>query len=58
MSVIGSLACTPVAFIMPAILHLLLVADTPLAKILDSILALFGFTLMVYITGYTFMNWS
>lgn len=58
MSVIGSLACTPVAFILPALLHLKLAATTTLEKLIDYVIVVVGIFLMVFITGYTLNNWS
>ena len=58
MSVVGSLFLTPIAFILPAIFHLVLVADTLFAKVVDWALMLIGIALMIVITSYTLYNWN
>ncbi|CAI2363909.1 unnamed protein product [Moneuplotes crassus] len=58
LSVVGSLTCTPVAFIMPAVLHLNLVAKTRLAKTIDYSIICLGIALLVGITSHTILNWE
>lgn len=58
MSVVGSLLLTPIAFVLPAVFHLRLVADTLKKKLLDVALMLVGLALMIVITGYTLYNWN
>jgi proton-coupled amino acid transporter len=58
MSLVGSLACTPVAFIMPAIFHLTLVAESTIVKVFDSFILLIGFVLLFFMTGNTLMTWN
>lgn len=58
MSIIGSLACTPVAFMLPALLHYQLAANTKLEKTIDMTIIIVSVFLMIFITGYTFANWN
>ncbi|CAI2365133.1 unnamed protein product [Moneuplotes crassus] len=57
LSVVGSLTCTPVAFIMPAVFHLQLVAESKIAKRIDYSIIVLGLTLLVCITSYTIISW-
>jgi solute carrier family 36 (proton-coupled amino acid transporter) len=57
MSVVGSLACTPVAFILPAIFHLKLVAKSTLMKIFDTIILIIGIILLIFMSGNTLLTW-
>jgi amino acid permease len=57
-SVVGSVCLTPIAFILPGIFHLNLIAETKWMKFLDFCVIAFGTTLMVVITGYTLINWN
>mmetsp|Transcript_11381 Transcript_11381/g.12868 ORF Transcript_11381/g.12868 Transcript_11381/m.12868 type:complete len:117 (-) Transcript_11381:71-421(-) len=50
MSVVGSLTCTPVAFIMPAVFHLQLCAHKWWEKALDWFIIGLGLFLMIFIT--------
>jgi len=58
MSVVGSLACTPVSYTLPAAFHLKLVAETTWEKALDWFIILSSLFLMVFLTGFTFMTWN
>jgi proton-coupled amino acid transporter len=58
MSLVGSLACTPVAFIMPAVFHLKLVAETPWVKAFDWFILIIGFVLLFFMTSNTLLTWS
>ncbi|CAI2366461.1 unnamed protein product [Moneuplotes crassus] len=58
LSVEGSLTCTPVAFIMPAVFHLQLVAESRLAKALDYFIIGLGFVFLFGLTSYTIISWS
>ncbi|CAI2361779.1 unnamed protein product [Moneuplotes crassus] len=57
LSIVGSLTCTPVAFTLPAMMHLKLIAETTFSKALDMFLILVSLTLLVGITGYNLSNW-
>ncbi|CAI2363408.1 unnamed protein product [Moneuplotes crassus] len=58
LSIIGTLTCTPVAFIMPAVFHLQLVADTRFTKAIDYSIILLGMTLLIGLTSYTIISWQ
>ena len=58
LSVIGSVTCTPVAFIMPATLHLVLAAENKFIKIFDIVVITLGLSMMIYLTTFTLMNWN
>ncbi|CAI2364555.1 unnamed protein product [Moneuplotes crassus] len=52
-SIVGSLFLTNIAFTLPAIFHLCLIAKSPIIKTFDYCLIFFGFLLTLLITGYT-----
>ncbi|OJA18949.1 hypothetical protein AZE42_09772 [Rhizopogon vesiculosus] len=52
-SLIGSLACLPLCFVYPAMLHYKAVAKTPMEKIGDILLGIFGMAAMFYTTYQT-----
>ena len=58
LSMIGSVTCTPVAFIMPATLHLMLAAESTSNKVFDVAIIIFGFFVMIYLTSFTLINWD
>lgn len=58
MSVVGSVTCTPVSFILPALFHLNLIAESKCEKFLDYLIIVLGSFIMVFLTGYTFYNWN
>lgn len=58
MSLIGSFACTPVAFMLPALLHYQLVADSIFWKVIDGTIVGVSILLMTFISGFTILNWN
>lgn len=58
MSVVGSVTCTPVSFILPAAFHLSLMAESRWEKFIDWLIIVLGTFIMVFLTAYTFYNWN
>ena len=58
MSVVGSLTCSPIAFIFPAGYHYVLTAKTKFEKILDVLIMIIGSIFMVFGTAYTLYTWE
>ncbi|KAJ1979581.1 hypothetical protein H4R35_001458 [Dimargaris xerosporica] len=56
-ALIGSFACVPLSFIYPALFHLKAVARTRRMKIIDTLLAIFGFVCMIYVTYQSIESW-
>lgn len=55
-AIIGSVACVPLVYIYPPMLHLKGVAKTPLDIFFDSFLCVFGLIVMIYTTILTVTN--
>ena len=58
MSVVGSLTCSPIAFIFPAGYHLALTAKSKFQKVTDLLIMILGCIFMVFGTAYTIYTWS
>ncbi|KAF9407440.1 neutral amino acid transporter [Podila epigama] len=56
-SIIGSVACVPLAYIFPAMFHYKTHPDRK-SRIIDISLLVFGVVTMIYTTGYTAYEWS
>lgn len=59
-SVLGSLACTPISFTLPCIFHLKLFANelTPRQRYIDYAIIALSLFIMVFCTGFTLWNWN
>jgi len=57
LSLIGSIACTPLAFIMPAWFHYKIVAKSKLSKGIDLFIVIFATFLMLFTTTTTMIEW-
>jgi len=57
-SLVGTVAATPVAFMIPCILHLKLCHPSKLQKILDVAVIIFSIFVMSLCTGYTLWTWE
>ena len=58
LSVTGSLTCTPIAFILPALFHFGGVAETMTEKVLDIIIIAVAVTIMLYCTIYAVIHFN
>ncbi|CAI2370691.1 unnamed protein product [Moneuplotes crassus] len=58
MSIVGSLTCTPVAFTLPAIIHLKLVAKTKTQITLDIFLITLSCFILTFVTGHNLYTWT
>ena len=56
LAILGSLTCTPIAFMFPALFHFKCCAETPKQKCIDMIIFAFGSTVMVFCTGLGLLN--
>ncbi len=57
LSIVGSLTCTPIAFILPAMFHYKVCADTPKQKYFDMFLIVLSTFIMVFCTIYAILAW-
>ena len=57
LSIVGSLTCTPIAFVLPAWFHYKQCAKTMKWKIIDGTVLVFSLFLMVYCTIYAILAW-
>ena len=57
-SVLGALANTPTAFLLPALFHFKVCAETPLEKAKDMTIVVFSFIIMIYGTYQGIHNWN
>lgn len=57
-SVIGSVACIPLIYIYPPMLHLKLKTTTPMGKKLDLTIVLFGVIMLLYTSFQTVVSWN
>ena len=53
----GSLTCTPIAFILPALFHYRACAETQREKLIDATLICFGLIVMVFCTAFAILTW-
>ena len=58
MSIVGSVTCTPIAFILPTAFHLHLIASTWKQKAIDWIIIIISTFIMIFLTVFTFMTWN
>jgi proton-coupled amino acid transporter len=54
---VGSLTCTPIAFILPALFHYKTLAETKAQKIIDLSIVVLGTIIMVFCTAFTIVTW-
>jgi amino acid permease len=54
----GAFACIPIAFTLPALFHLKLIAKTVKEKIFDIILVIFTIMIQIVCTIITFLYWN
>lgn len=57
LAVLGSLACTPVAFLLPTLYHLKACAETPMQKRVDWIIIVLSIIIMVFTTIFDITKW-
>jgi proton-coupled amino acid transporter len=57
LSLVGSMTCAPIAFILPPAFHLKIVAETKREKVFDILLISCGFGIMIFTSVYTLMTW-
>ena len=58
LALLGSVACTPIAFMLPALFHLKLVAKTFTEKLIDWLLVVFSIIIMFVTSIYTIIHWN
>ena len=58
LSVTGSLTCTPIAFILPALFHYGGVAETMTEKVIDIIIIVIALVIMLYCTTYAIIHFN
>ena len=58
LSVTGSLTCTPIAFILPALFHYGGVAETMTEKVIDIIIIVVALVIMLYCTTYAIIHFN
>jgi len=57
-SIIGGCICTPLAFIVPVIIHYSLVAESQRQKIFDLFIISLAMAIVVFVTFWGFYNWQ
>jgi proton-coupled amino acid transporter len=57
LAVLGALACTPVAFLLPTLYHLKVCADTPSARRIDWLIIVIAIIIMVFTTIFDIYEW-
>lgn len=57
LSIVGSLTCTPIAFILPALFHYKACATTTFQKRLDMVIVVFSTFILVFCTAYAVAAW-
>lgn len=57
LSIVGSLTCTPIAFILPAWFHYKACANTPKQKKIDLIIVAFSTFILIFCTAYAVAAW-
>jgi amino acid permease len=59
-SVLGSLACTPISFTLPCIFHLKLCGPelTKSQRYIDYFIIALSIFIMIFCTGFTIWNWN
>ena len=58
LSVTGSLTCTPIAFILPALFHYGGIAETTKEKVIDIIIIVGAVAVMLYCTTYAIIHFN
>lgn len=58
LSITGSLFCTPIAFILPALFHFKACADTPRQRAIDMSIVVLGCTIMFFCTIWGVVQWN
>jgi proton-coupled amino acid transporter len=57
-SVLGSLACTPISFTLPCLFHLKLCNPTKIERLIDYFIIGLSFLIMIFCTGFTIWHWN
>jgi len=57
LAIVGSLTCTPIAFILPGLFHYKACADTPKQKYIDLTIVVFSTFILVFCTTYAVVAW-
>ena len=57
LSLLGGLACTPIAFTLPTLFHYKLCAETKRQKIIDISIIILSLIIMVFCTGFCLYHW-
>ncbi len=57
LSIVGSLTCTPIAFILPALFHYKACATTVLQKRIDMAIVVFSTFILLFCTAYAIAAW-
>jgi proton-coupled amino acid transporter len=57
-AILGSLCCTPIAFMFPSIFHYKACAETTRQKFIDLSIFGFGVAVMIYCTIQGVLNWN
>lgn len=57
-SLVGGFACTPLGFILPALFHFKLIAETPLQKGWDIFIMVLGLAMGLFATIYSALSWA
>jgi proton-coupled amino acid transporter len=58
LSLLGGLACTPIAFTLPALFHYKLCAETKKDKYIDIAIIILSLIIMVFCTVFCLINWN
>jgi len=57
LAIVGSLTCTPIAFILPALFHYKACAKTTQQKVIDLIIVGFSTFILVFCTVFAIVSW-
>ena len=58
LSILGALLCAPIAFTLPTLCHLNLVAKTPREKLVDHAMIIFSIVILVFCTSQGIQSWN
>ena len=58
LSLLGGIACTPIAFTLPTLFHYKLCAETKKERIIDIVIIVLSLIIMVFCTGFTLWHWN
>ena len=58
LSLLGAVACTPIAFTLPTMFHYKLVAKTKAQKVIDLIIIVLSIMIMLFCGIFTLVTWN